>query len=78
VIEHISLQLCCLNFLYANTYTFFTCSTVSFSTVTCSTLTHTTGRAVCPTAGTEGRATIPKFTTGSFTKIVNYRATGSH
>jgi hypothetical protein len=39
--------------------------------------THT-GRAVCPTAGTEGRATIPKFTTGSFTKIVNYRATGEY
>jgi hypothetical protein len=39
--------------------------------------THT-GRAVCPTAGTEGRATIPKFTTGSFTKIVNYRATGDY
>jgi hypothetical protein len=37
-----------------------------------------TGRAVCPTAGAEGRATIPKFTTGSFTKIVNYRATGRH
>eukprot|EP00953_Heterococcus_sp_UTEX-ZZ885_P030353 16039-Heterococcus_DN1.PRE.7 len=38
----------------------------------------TVGRAVCPTAGTEGRATIPKFTTGSFTKIVNYRATGDY